>query len=741
MRLSVYKSIYLLLSVLALSACSSDDNEETIIDVEEPVQIVEPIVIYELLQVTSQNEIVVWQSEDITQEEFDAIVPAERWIKNGPRTLDSSTSLYLRSPDAAEDGPLEEAEHFGHIWQQNAKVVAFNFDVDGQSVLPGNLVEKYHHVTFSENSTLHVLISPEGEQYIRISTAANRSEETPSVPETWQTGEYVVPQTLTYELPNPTSGILLDNGDSFQGPITPISADELINLAYGNTPVAVTSESPIELTPAICDDPSNLALIEDYLDDAFTDPPYGQYNDEQIQKMLENPTVGPFYMFNLIRFRDQALYTDGRETDLTGREANALYSPVEYIEDIGARVIFNGDIGGTLAGVEGDFDQVAIVEYPCPLALMSMSVHPGFKEQLAHKHAGVEHSYVMMTYAQVLEEFEIPASSFAPSEGDPAFEHIQVFRYFDKGQYDEASDEPQRTGAEAMAVYAENIKDPKANVGIYPKLRVEVDGVLIGDGSEWSSVWIDYIPSRSAFEALSTDSDFQAAQYHRAAAIDSEYGYVIQPAISISPAPFGRGALYCEMMLVRQNEGQLNVDLWGTQGLSYCQQTSVDALDLAAISEQYGAVQASIEGPRIWLVDSTTTAQPGEHTNVFGEIAMSKRFTVQIVPDNTGDDENPPYVETTVAQSASYTYLHGERIFTLIAPDGAEYVMLSASLAEKADLTIADLPDLRPMMDLPEGWEYVPQILEQDLILTVSGEAILVQDELDNTYLKNTASE
>jgi hypothetical protein len=137
------------------------------------------------------------------------------------------------------------------------------------------------------------------------------------------------------------------------------------------------AEPPLELTPDLCDDASNMVVLMDSLGDGSS-PTYGEINLEQVQRMVAAPTDGPFYMVNLIRFRELAVYPDGRETDLTGREANDLYSPIEFLAAIGARPVFVGDVTGTTLGEEGAWDQVAVVEYPCPLSLFAMSAHPEF---------------------------------------------------------------------------------------------------------------------------------------------------------------------------------------------------------------------------------------------------------------------------------------------------------------------------------------------------------------------------
>ena len=57
---------------------------------------------------------------------------------------------------------------------------------------------------------------------------------------------------------------------------------------------------------------------------------------EQIAAMQEPGPHGPIYMVNLLKFKAKAEYTDGRETDLTGREA---YQIIETVSAAG----FGGD--------------------------------------------------------------------------------------------------------------------------------------------------------------------------------------------------------------------------------------------------------------------------------------------------------------------------------------------------------------------------------------------------------------
>ena len=82
---------------------------------------------------------------------------------------------------------------------------------------------------------------------------------------------------------------------------------------------------------------------------------FGTVNEDQLRRMVEIDPAddGPFHMINLIKFREKADYQDGRETDLTGREADALYAPLEFLEEIGAKIVFVADVETNTLGDDG----------------------------------------------------------------------------------------------------------------------------------------------------------------------------------------------------------------------------------------------------------------------------------------------------------------------------------------------------------------------------------------------------
>ncbi len=114
--------------------------------------------------------------------------------------------------------------------------------------------------------------------------------------------------------------------------------------------------------------------------------------EEQIAEFQQPGPDGPIYMVNLLEFKEFAEYEDGRETDLTGREAYALYAEGQrdVLPLFGAEIVFEGDVSFLSIGqVEELWDEVAIVRYPSRATLLEMSASPEFMAVSVHRTAGL----------------------------------------------------------------------------------------------------------------------------------------------------------------------------------------------------------------------------------------------------------------------------------------------------------------------------------------------------------------
>ena len=267
------------------------------------------------------------------------------------------------------------------------------------------------------------------------------------------------------------------------------------------------------------------------------DPSFGEINQEQLARMLNPVDDGPFYMINLIKHRERAVYADGRETDLTGRQADALYSPMAILREIGAEVVFVAKVETNLP-LPGDgtkWDQVAIVLYPSRKEFMQMLQRPDFRAKSVHKDAGLEKSIVMVAHRVdlPLPDGFVPAEPTYPATAeDSAFEMIHVIRYHDLAHYEEGSGESAISGAEAMRKYGAAAGSVARPMGVHPLAWFKIEGVMIGDGRLWDEMRINHFPSHATLEKHLSSRVRAKGQHHRRAAIKDTYSMQTIPVIN-----------------------------------------------------------------------------------------------------------------------------------------------------------------------------------------------------------------
>lgn len=116
-------------------------------------------------------------------------------------------------------------------------------------------------------------------------------------------------------------------------------------------------------------------------------------NQEQIEGFAKPGADGPIYMVNLLKFKAKAEYADGRETDLTGEQAYAIYGEgvTKLLTEVGGGAMFGADVERLMLGtVEGLWDKVAIAMYPSRASMMKMMMLPAMAEIGVHRQAGLE---------------------------------------------------------------------------------------------------------------------------------------------------------------------------------------------------------------------------------------------------------------------------------------------------------------------------------------------------------------
>jgi len=198
-----------------------------------------------------------------------------------------------------------------------------------------------------------------------------------------------------------------------------------------------------------------------------------------------------------------------------------------------------------------------------------------------------------------------------------------------------------------------------------------------------------------------------------------------------------RGARYGEILLVRSEEGQLTAAIYNTTGLNDCPAELWRSLDPGKLAEDFGVPMVVLNGPRFWVLDQVTAHATGEILSFSG---LEARWVAE-VPVPPGQAAEPSarryYSDVMVKRETEWLFAAGRPVYELVTPDGKIYVMQAYAHIVDDSLTMDALPALGDRLNIPEGWRYRVRIPDQDLaLLAVGGQAHVLQDELQNTYMQ-----
>ena len=267
-------------------------------------------------------------------------------------------------------------------------------------------------------------------------------------------------------------------------------------------------------------------------------PSYGQVDHEFVDRLetLAPEEDGPVWMVNLMAYRDRAIY-DGAESDLSGRQADDLYAPLGALAEIGAEVVFFGDVADQFLGDSPKWDRVAVVKYPSRRSFMEMQKRPDYLERHVHKQAGMAQTIIVAA-----EPMDVPQN------------HVDPDRYVD---WADVPHPPTDTDGPAMVIHLLRFnpggadtdmvqyQDHAATVAVPQGVRIGgwfgVEGTVVGDGRSWDQVRFNLFPSRGAFLAVVFDPGrLEAQRDHRETAIADTYTLLCRPLIDRVEASRGR---------------------------------------------------------------------------------------------------------------------------------------------------------------------------------------------------------
>lgn len=255
---------------------------------------------------------------------------------------------------------------------------------------------------------------------------------------------------------------------------------------------------------------------------------YGQIDHDYATHLARTAPSddGPVWMINLMKYRPVADYADGRESTISGRDADDLYAPFGPLAAVGAQIVLVADVDAQLLGATPRWDRVAIVKYPTRRAFVEMQALPEFVALHAHKDAGMEQTIIVAGLPFAVPEV-LPASPdwsdvrhpSTADDGDVLVLHLLRFH------------------EDKVATSMVSYQDAAAKVAVPYGLRLSgwfaVEGTIVGDGRTWDQARFNAFPSKAAFMAVVLDPDRLAAQRdHREVAIADTYTLILRPVVN-----------------------------------------------------------------------------------------------------------------------------------------------------------------------------------------------------------------
>ncbi len=196
-----------------------------------------------------------------------------------------------------------------------------------------------------------------------------------------------------------------------------------------------------------------------------------------------------------------------------------------------------------------------------------------------------------------------------------------------------------------------------------------------------------------------------------------------------------RGYRFCEVGLITGSDEETAIaNIWNTTCACDPTPELFDALDADAVAREHGALRAWLNPVRHCLFDRLDVWEVGEDRTFGG---MSGTWTsVAGAADIAKAAVQGSYGSRYVYRNSTLTFDRGRYVFLLVEPDGEVFVMQAFSRHVDPTLSEDNLTHLGSRLDLPAGWGFRAEMLDQDLEVTSSKDdlAHVLHDSLDNVY-------
>jgi uncharacterized protein (DUF1330 family) len=120
--------------------------------------------------------------------------------------------------------------------------------------------------------------------------------------------------------------------------------------------------------------------------------------DDQVAALIQKDEGRPINMLNLLKSKEFAEYPDGRDAQLSGKEAYMRYGATvaEQVINLGGEFLFMGEANTLVIGDGAMFrDMAAIMKYPSVAAFIQMTNSDDYEEIHVHREAALAHQLLV----------------------------------------------------------------------------------------------------------------------------------------------------------------------------------------------------------------------------------------------------------------------------------------------------------------------------------------------------------
>ena len=209
---------------------------------------------------------------------------------------------------------------------------------------------------------------------------------------------------------------------------------------------------------------------------------------------------------------------------------------------------------------------------------------------------------------------------------------------------------------------------------------------------------------------------------------------------------------YLEIFVVGgdPSKGQLSANVYNTSTVpgfdgkttkDSTPQAWVERINVGEIKQRFNALQANLNGPKLWMMDWADVPIGAEHE--FNGRKATWVGTLHLTPAAAQamakEGATQAYVPGTIERKTKLGYQKGTLVFLIDDDAGNTWVMKSLQIGMKPQYTYEEFAAnaAERFKKLPPGWKFRTKVLDKELImLPESGVAAIMPDEFFNVYDK-----